>query len=100
MYLQQLITFLQVVKNKSFRRAAEHLCLTQPAISAQIRSLEEELGSPLFHRQPLSLTSGGKAFSSPLQSKLWPLQRKASVWFKISRGCHKEISPWALFRAS
>lgn len=62
MYLQQLITFLQVVKNKSFRRAAEHLCLTQPAISAQIRSLEEELGSPLFHRQPLSLTSGGEAF--------------------------------------
>ncbi len=50
------------MKYKSFRRAAEELCLTQPAISAQIRSLEEKLGSPLFHRQPLTLTPGGEAF--------------------------------------
>ncbi|PTM59911.1 LysR family transcriptional regulator [Desmospora activa] len=62
MQINQLITFLEVVKTGHFREAARRLNLTQPAVSAQIRSLEESLGSALFHRQPVSLTAAGKAF--------------------------------------
>lgn len=62
MNLPQLITFLEVAKRNHFRRAAEHLKLTQPAVSAQIRSLEDELGTPLFHRPNVTLTAAGKAF--------------------------------------
>lgn len=62
MYMHQLITFLEVVKTGHFREAARRLNLTQPAVSAQIRNLEESLGSALFHRQPVSLTAAGKAF--------------------------------------
>ena len=51
-----------MAKHNSFRKAAQELTLTQPAVSAQIRSLEEELGAPLFLRQRVRLTSGGKAF--------------------------------------
>lgn len=60
--LSQILTFLEVAKQNSFRKAAQKLTLTQPAVSAQIRSLEEELGAPLFLRQRVRLTSGGKAF--------------------------------------
>lgn len=62
MHIQQLITFLEVAKRRHFRKAAEHLRITQPAVSAQIRGLEEELGITLFQRQPFALTSAGRAF--------------------------------------
>ncbi|MDR6225309.1 LysR family transcriptional regulator [Desmospora profundinema] len=62
MHINQLITFLEVAKTNRFREAARRLNLTQPAVSAQIRSLEESLGTLLFHRQPVSLTSAGHAF--------------------------------------
>ena len=45
-----LRAFEAVARRLSFRAAAEELHLTQPAISRQIRALEEELGAPLFHR--------------------------------------------------
>jgi LysR family transcriptional regulator, glycine cleavage system transcriptional activator len=45
-----LRAFEAVARLLSFRAAGEELHLTQPAISRQIRSLEEELGAGLFHR--------------------------------------------------
>src|SRR5699024_3765321 len=62
MNLTQILTFLEVAKQNSFRKASETLLLTQPAVSAQIRALEEELGAPLFLRQRVRLSSAGKAF--------------------------------------
>jgi len=46
----QLGSFLEVAKLQSFSRAAEKLFRTQPAISAQIRLLEQECGEKLFDR--------------------------------------------------
>ncbi|SFS66015.1 LysR family transcriptional regulator [Marininema halotolerans] len=60
--LAQLRTFLEVAQAKNFRQAADHLQLTQPAVSAQIRTLESELNAPLLHRQRVALTPAGATF--------------------------------------
>lgn len=60
----QLETFLEVARLSSFSRAAEKRFRTQPAISAQIRVLEEEVGAKLLDRSggKVSLTAPGKVF--------------------------------------
>ena len=64
MDFEQLRTFLQVCRLKSFSRAAEKLGVTQPAISAQIRSLEKETGARLFNREggKVTFTAAGRLF--------------------------------------
>jgi DNA-binding transcriptional LysR family regulator len=64
MDFEQLRTFLQVSRLKSFSRAAEKIGVSQPAISAQIRSLEKETGARLFHRDggKVALTAAGRLF--------------------------------------
>lgn len=46
--LRQLQVFCAVCESRSYSRAAEAMALTQPAVSLQIRQLEELLGQPLF----------------------------------------------------
>jgi DNA-binding transcriptional LysR family regulator len=61
MTLDQLVTLQAVSAMKSFRRAAERLHLTQPAVSKQIRALESELGERLFERGRIATpTEAGK----------------------------------------
>jgi len=62
MELDQVKAFLEVARNQSFSRAAEKLYRTQPAISAQIRALEEEFGQKLFDRlgRRIFLTPSGE----------------------------------------
>jgi DNA-binding transcriptional LysR family regulator len=64
MDLDQLHTFLEIVRLKSFSKAAQTCFRTQPAISAQVRQLEQELGAPLFDRlgTRISLTPAGRIF--------------------------------------
>ena len=59
-------TFLQVAKTRHFRKAAEQLFLTQSAVSARIKLLEERLGAKLFARSKhqVSLTTAGVRFLS------------------------------------
>src|SRR5919202_1173467 len=47
---RQLAAFCAVVERRSFSQAAERLGVTQPAVSLQIRALEERLGERLLHR--------------------------------------------------
>jgi DNA-binding transcriptional LysR family regulator len=54
MTLRQFEVFLAVARAKSFRRAAEALHLSQPALSQHVRELETELGARLFDRLPRS----------------------------------------------
>jgi LysR family transcriptional regulator, benzoate and cis,cis-muconate-responsive activator of ben and cat genes len=53
-----------VAEQRSFTRAAERISVAQPALSQQIRQLEQELGVSLFERdsRPLRLTEAGKLF--------------------------------------
>lgn len=62
--LSALSGFVQSVKLGSFSAAAKHLGVSQPAISQQIRSLEEELGTRLLNRttRQLHLTEAGERY--------------------------------------
>jgi DNA-binding transcriptional LysR family regulator len=65
MDLDQLHTFLEIVRLKSFSKAAQTCFRTQPAISAQVRQLEQELGTTLFERlgTRIALTPAGRIFA-------------------------------------
>ncbi len=59
---RQLKLFESVARNSSFTRASEELYLTQPAVSTQIKQLEDEVGTPLFERlgKKIFLTEAGR----------------------------------------
>jgi DNA-binding transcriptional LysR family regulator len=78
MDLDQLHTFLEIVRLKSFSKAAQTCYRTQPAISAQVRQLEQELNTALFERfgSRISLTTAGKIFSQYAEQIL-ELRRQA-----------------------
>jgi len=78
MDLDQLHTFLEIVRLKSFSKAAQTCYRTQPAISAQVRQLEQDLNAPLFDRlgTRISLTPAGKIFSEYAEQIL-DLRRRA-----------------------
>lgn len=64
MDFDQLVTFVAVAELGNFSRAAEKVLRTQPAISAQIRKLEEENNARLFDRtkKAVTLTPAGERF--------------------------------------
>jgi len=74
----QLASFLEVAKQQSFSRAAEKLFRTQPAISAQVRLIEQECGEKLFDR------SGKKVLLTPAGEIL-------SRYAQKMMGLHKEV---------
>lgn len=61
MELYQLRTFVIVAEEGNFTRASKRVHATQPAVSAHIKALEEEMGVQLFHRTPrgVELTDAG-----------------------------------------
>ena len=66
----RLVVFRAVARHSSFSRAAEELLLTQPAVTQQIKALEEQFGHPLFHR------AGGRISLSPGGAALLPFAEK------------------------
>ncbi|MDR7857312.1 selenium metabolism-associated LysR family transcriptional regulator [Tissierella sp.] len=61
MDFRQLETFVEVVKLKSFSKAAERLFITQPTVTNHIQNLEKELGTLLINRygKKITLTDAG-----------------------------------------
>jgi DNA-binding transcriptional LysR family regulator len=64
MELRQIRSFLSIAETLHFGRTAELIHLSQPALSLQIRALEEEVGVRLFerNRRKTTLTAAGLAF--------------------------------------
>ena len=64
MTLRQMEYLLAVVDEGSFTRAAERLFVSQPALSHQVKALEQSVGGPLLERRPqaVHLTPLGRAF--------------------------------------
>lgn len=78
MDLDQLHTFLEIVRLKSFSKAAQTCYRTQPAISAQVRQLEQELNATLFERlgTKIALTTAGRIFAE-YAGNILDLRRRA-----------------------
>lgn len=64
MLLRHINYFLAVAEHRSFTRAAQALHVSQPALSQQIRQLEEHLGAALFDRsgRSIRLTDAGEVY--------------------------------------
>ena len=65
MTLKQLRYFEALARDGRFRRAAEACAISQPALSMQIKELEQELGGELFERnaREVKLTAFGQTFA-------------------------------------
>ena len=62
--LKQIQTFIAVARHKSVSKAAEQLFVTQPAVSMQLRQLEDAFGLPLVETvgRNIALTGAGQEF--------------------------------------
>ena len=105
----QLECFIAVAESLSFARAAEKMNITQPAVTGQIHSLEEELGTMLFKRttRSVELTESGLIFLNDARSML-NISHKAIRHFQdkvtdVKRelviGCHAHREIFFLTRA-
>lgn len=72
MEIHQLKTFVAVARDGSIKRAAERLYLSQPAVSAHIKAIEETLGLTLFARTPrgMRLTGDGQRILAKAEETL------------------------------
>lgn len=70
--------FVAVAEECSFGRAAQRLHVTQPALSIQVKQLEDGLGAPLFLRTPagVAMTNAGRTLL-PLARQLLAMRRRA-----------------------
>lgn len=77
MELRQIRSFLSIAETLHFGRTAELIHLSQPALSLQIRALEEEVGVKLFERncRKTTLTAAGAAFRDDATAALLRLEQ-------------------------
>ena len=82
---RNLRVFCVAARHRSFKFAAEELCLTPSAVSHQMKELEEILGARLFERRPrsLELTRAGDALLAEVEPLLDALDRSVA---QIARG--------------
>lgn len=88
MELYQLRSFLRVAEEGGLTRAAESLCLTQPAVTQHIQALERELGTPLFDRtgRGVRLTAPGEALVQHARQALAVLDEVRGVIADLQAG--------------
>ena len=93
MSLSQLRYFVTVAEEGNIGRAARRLGVSQPPLSRQIRSLEDEIGRPLFSRtsRGVSLLPPGRAFLTRARSILDEVDRAVEA----ARAVGSEASPTA-----
>ncbi|HUA43661.1 MAG TPA: LysR substrate-binding domain-containing protein [Solirubrobacteraceae bacterium] len=86
--MRHLRYFLAVAESRNFSRAAERVGIAQPALSQQIRRLEEMLGTILFIRtnRRVSLTPSGEALEREARAVLHAVQRAIDAAQSVERG--------------
>ena len=88
MELRQLRYFITIAEEGNFSRAAERLHVSQPPLSTQMKSLEDELGVQLFERsnRGVSLTAAGAVFFTETRTLLARLEHAKSEAQRAGRG--------------
>lgn len=94
MELRHLRYFVAVAEERHFTRAAKRLRIAQPALSRQIRDLEEELGCALLYRQAraIALTAAGEALLLEARKVLVETERLKEATKRASNGQAGQIS--------
>jgi len=94
MELRHLKTFIAVSEDLSFRRAAERLHVTQPALSVQVRDLERAIGVRLLERDThrVALTPAGRRFLEDGRQLLRDLEDSVRNTQRIGRGEAGQLS--------
>jgi len=87
MSLAQIRYFVAVAEEGNVGRAARKLHVAQPPISRHIRSLEDELGSPLFRRTPrgMDLLPAGEVFLDHAKRILAAVEVAAEATRRVPR---------------
>ncbi len=88
MELRQLRYFTHIAELEHFGQASERLHIAQPALTRQIKQLEEEIGVELFERLPrgVRLTSAGRVFFAQSRELLAPCEKMVKLTQQVSRG--------------
>ena len=88
MELRHLRYFVSLAEDLSFTRAAQRLHIVQPALSQQIRELEDELGGELFHRNKrmVELSAAGRAFLPQARRILEDAENAAAQARRVLKG--------------
>ncbi len=88
MELRQLRYFIQIAELEHFGQASQRLNVVQPALSRQIKQLEEELGVSLFERvaRGVKLTAAGKVFLSQSKELLSQCEKMVRLTQLVDKG--------------
>jgi len=102
MELRHLRYFLAVADGLNFSRAAERLRVAQPALSRQVRDLEEQLGFRLFERSTtrVNLTQAGRFFRQQAEKMLVQLDIAVTGAQRIAKGTTGEFRIGTAWNAS
>lgn len=86
--LSQIQYFVAVAEEGHVGRAAQRLYVAQPAVSRQIRALEDEIGTPLFVRTPrgMTLLASGRVFLDRARRILAAVEDAASAARSVGSG--------------
>lgn len=102
--LRQLGYFLALAEERHFGKAAERVHVTQPALSMQIREMEDALGTQLFERSPrdIRLTPAGREVETRARrilgqvSELEAVARQQGLVGRINLGVIPTVAPYLL----
>src|SRR4030081_1827988 len=91
--LRWLRSFVAVADERHFSRAARRLKLAQPALTAQIRHLEHQIGTPLFERtnRMRGLTIAGRALLPEARA----LVERSDSLSRMLKGRRRTAARWA-----